>query len=115
MNPTKTIAAAFLAIVAIANAAYAGDTTATMKPLQGLSFHAGTMHAAGYFLDEQSTCKLVLTATEEARYEPIRHETVIVPGASARYQLTEGTSLVFACQANAQALSVETLVTTAGN
>ena len=39
----------------------AAEASETMKPLQGVSFHAGTKHAVGYFLTESGSCRLVLT------------------------------------------------------
>ena len=119
MNPTKNIviAAAIAAVMSIASfaAAQAADGTETMKPLQGVSFHAGIKHVAGYFMKDDSTCKLVLMSADEAHYAPSRFEAAIETGRSTRYQLAEGKLLEFACQADAQELAVTSFETTAAN
>ena len=79
--------------------------------MQGLSFHAGTKHAVGYFLSDNGTCKLVLTLADEANFAPTRVETDIDAGHSANYQLADGKSLVFGCQADTQQISVYSLET----
>jgi len=119
MTPTKNIivAATLCAILSFAplGAAQAADGAQTMKPLQGISFHAGSKHAAGYFLSDNSACKLVLTLADEANFAPTRFEVTIEAGRSTRYQLAEGMSLEFGCQAGGQAMDVKSLETTAGN
>jgi hypothetical protein len=87
----------------------------TIKPLQGVSFHAGTKHAVAYFLSENRTCKLVLTSADDANFEPARYEAAIDAGKSTNYPLVEGKSIEFACQAEAQAMNVKSLETVAGN
>lgn len=119
MNPTKNImiAAALTAILSVATlgCAQAADGAETMRPLQGVSFHAGTKHAVGYFLNDNSTCKLVLTLADEANFAPTRFEAAIETGRSTRYQLAEGKSLEFGCQTGGQEITVTSLETTAGN
>jgi hypothetical protein len=113
MNPIKTIiAAATLSILSL-GAAQAAEQT--IKPMQGASFHAGTKHAVAYFLSEDRTCKLVLTLADDADYAPIRYEAALDPGKSTRYPLVEGTSLEFACEAGAQAMTIKSLEAVAGN
>jgi hypothetical protein len=118
MNPTKhiVIAAALSALVSLANlaGAQAAGGVETIKPLQGVSFHAGTTHAAGYYLRDNSTCQLVLTFADDANFAPSRFETAIETGRSTRYQLN-GKALEFACQANGQELAVTSLQATAAN
>jgi hypothetical protein len=86
-----------------------------MKPLQGVSFHAGTIHASGYFLTDNASCNVVLTMAKEVNYAPTRFETTIESGKSTRYQLAEGTLLVFACQANGQEIGIRLLTATVSN
>ncbi len=113
MNPIKNIviatAISALAFTASLSGAQAADAVETMKPLQGVSFHAGTTHAAGYYLRDNSTCELVLTIADEANFAPNRFEAAIETGRSTHYQLN-GKSLEFACQANGTELE-----TTAAN
>ena len=112
MTPIKTIlVAATLSTLSIATA-HAGQT---MKPMQGVSFHAGTKHAVGYFLNEGKTCKLVLTLADDANFAPTRIETAIEAGKSTRYQLAEGKSFEFACQDGGNAIIVKSHETTAAN
>ena len=106
---TKILVAVILSTISIA----AAQADQTMKPLQGLSFHAGTKHAVGYFLTDKSTCQLVLTLADDANYAPTRFETAIEAGKSTRYQLAEGKSLEFACQG--PTLNVKSLETSAAN
>ena len=114
MNSITNIFIAAAVSILLSCAAQAEDVQ-TMKPMQGVSFHAGTKHASGYFLKDHSACHLVVTAADEVHYTPSRFETAIETGRSARYQLAEGTSLEFACRANAQELAVTSLKTTAAN
>jgi hypothetical protein len=119
MNPRKNIiiAATLSAILSVASlgAVQAADGVETMKPLQGVSFHAGTKHAAGYFLKDNNTCKLVLTMADEGNFAPTRFESAIETGRSTRYQFAEGKSLEFACQADGQELAVTSFETTVAN
>jgi hypothetical protein len=115
MKPAKNIiiAAALSAALSVAHlaGAQAADGAQTMKPMQGVSFHGGSKHAVGYFLSDSSTCKLVLTLADDANYAPIRFETAIAAGKSTSYQLAEGKSLEFACQADGQAMKINALET----
>ena len=70
---------------------------------------------AGDFLKDNSTCKLVLTAADDANYAPSRFEATIETGSSTRYQLADGKSLEFACQADAQELAVTSFEKAAAN
>jgi hypothetical protein len=115
MNSIKNIIATAVVAFALSGCSTAHATETTMKPLQGASFHAGSMHAAGYFLNESKTCKLVLTFADDLNYAPTRVEAAIGAGESAQYQLAEGKSLEFACQAEAQSMSVRSLEATAAN
>jgi len=114
MNSITNIFIAAAVSITLSFAAQAEDIQ-TMKPMQGVSFHAGTTHASGYFLKGDSACQLVVTATDEAHYAPSRFEAAIETGRSTRYQLAEGKTLEFACRAGAQELAVTSLETTAAN
>ena len=118
MTSIKNILVAAILSVGLFGTAQAAEQT--MKPLQGVSFHAGTKHAVAYYLGENSRCKLVLTVAEEpkgdvANFEATRFEATIAAGKVTRYKLAEGKSLEFACQAEAKAMNVRTLETVAGN
>jgi hypothetical protein len=109
------IAAALSVLASLGNfaGAHAADVE-TMKPLQGVSFHAGTTHAAGYYLRDDSACRLVLTVADDASFVPSRFEATIKTGRSTRY-LLNGKALRFACQSNGHELAVTTLQATAAN
>jgi len=118
MTPIKNILVATILFVGLFGTAQAAEQT--MKPLQGVSFHAGTKHVVAYYLDENSRCKLVLTVAEEPRgdvsnFEATRLEATIAAGKVTRYKLAEGKSLEFACHAEAKAMNVRTMETFAGN
>lgn len=118
MTPIKNILVAAILSVGLFGTAQAAEQT--MKPLQGVSFHAGTKHAVAYFFDENSRCKLILTVAEEPKgdvpnFEATRLEATIAAGKVTRYKLAEGKSLEFTCQAEAKAMNVQTLETVAGN
>jgi hypothetical protein len=109
MNSLKII------IVAAALSTLSGYAQAeTLKPLQGISFHAGSKDAVAYFLSENGTCKFVLTSADRDA-QPIRIEAAISGGASSRYQLAEGNSLEVACQGDAQAMTISAQSTFAAN
>ena len=110
MNTTKNI------IVAIAlSTLFAGYAQAeTLKPMQGASFHAGSKDAVAYFLSENHTCKLVLTMADNDA-QPARFEAAIAAGESASHELADGKSLEFACQADAQQMTIKSQSTVAAN
>jgi predicted short-subunit dehydrogenase-like oxidoreductase (DUF2520 family) len=87
----------------------------SLAPAAGKSFHAGSQHAAVYFLTEDHGCKLILTVADDANYKPSRVETMIASGKSAQHVLSAGKSLSFACQSDGLAMDVSTLETTAAN
>jgi hypothetical protein len=119
MKPTKNIiiTAALSAALSVAHLAGAqgADGAQTMKPMQGVGFHAGTKHAVGYFLSESGSCKLVLTLAEDANFAPTRFEAAVEAGQSTRYQLVDDKSIQFTCQADGQAMKINSLQTFAKN
>ena len=117
MKPTKNIiiAAALLLSVTHLAGAQAADGARTMKPMQGVSFHAGTKHAVGYFLSESSSCKLILTLADDANFAPTRFEAAVEAGKSTRYQLADGKPIEFTCEADGQAMKINSLATFAKN
>ena len=84
-----------------------------MKPLQGVSFHTETKDAVAYYLADKGTCKVVVTLTDKIVYAPTRFEGVIEARKSILQQIDDGKSLEFACQANAQAMTINMLTTVA--
>lgn len=110
MNPIKNIAVAVAFSTIFASYAQAE----TLKPLQGASFHAGSKDAVVYFLSENGTCKLVLTAADKDA-QPTRIEAAIAGGERNSYELSEGKSLEVSCQADAQAMDVNPVQTFARN
>ncbi len=115
MNSIKTIIAAVAVSAALSFATGAQANEQTMKPLQGLSFHVGTKHAVGYFLNDSNTCKLVLTLADDTNYAPTRFEASIADGSSTHYELAEGKSLEFGCRDHAQVMKVNALEAIATN
>ena len=112
MTSIKTIIVAATLSTLSLGAAQAAET---VKPLQGINFHAGTKHAASYYLNDNGTCKLVVTLADDANYEPTRFEAAIADGSSTHYQLAEGKSLEFGCRDHAQLMTVSTLEAIATN
>jgi len=118
MNLVKKIIAgtAFAAVLSLSNAAaiQAADyaPVLTMKPLQAISFDVEAKHAVSYFLNDNGTCKLVLTlgetpnADDVTNFATTRFEAAIDAGKTTRFAVTTGKSLDFACQAGAQAMAV---------
>ena len=108
MNSIKTL------IVAAALSALSGYAQAkNLKPLQGISFHAPSMDAVAYFLSEDRSCKVVLTMADTN--QPTRFEAAISAGESTSYKLTEGKLLEFACQPDAQSLTIHMAATVAAD
>ena len=91
--------------------AQAAEGAQTLKSLQGVSLVARGKRAVGYLLSDRSTCKLVLTLADDGDYAPTRFEQAIEAGASTRYELAEGKSLEFACQADGQTIKIKALET----
>jgi hypothetical protein len=87
----------------------------TIKPLQGISFHAGTKHAVSYFLQERHVCKLTVTVADDAAFAPARYERAIKPGRSTTYPFAEGKAIEFHCLAEANAMHVKLLEMSATN
>jgi len=113
MTMIKNILAASILSASLFGTAQAAEQT--IKPLQGVSFHSGTKHAVAYFLSQGHTCKLVVTAADDANFAPTRREAAIEGGTSTKYELAQGKSLEFTCQAEARAMTVKSLTTVAGN
>ena len=91
------------------------ESTQTMKPMHGATFHAGTKHASVYFLNDNATCKLVVMQADDANYAPTRFEAAIADGASKQYPFADGKLLEFACQDRGQAMTINTLDDVATN
>ena len=117
MNTLKKIIAgtAFAAVLTLSAAAATQAAEMTMKPLQGVSFEVEAKHAVSYFLRDDGTCKLVLTLAGEPdlgevpSFTATRFEAAIAAGRMARFEVSQGKSLEFACHAGAQVMSVRGL------
>jgi hypothetical protein len=105
------VATSFVVSVCYFGAAQA--VAETVKPLHGVSFHTETKDAFAYYLADNGTCKLVLTFTDRTDYAPARLEATVEPGKSSVYQVDKGHTLEFACNANAQAMTINLLSTVA--
>jgi hypothetical protein len=108
MNSVRNILAAVVLSTGLSVAAHAAET---VKPLQGVSFHAPAMDAVAYFLSESRSCKVVLTMA--ANDQLTRFEAAISAGESSSYKLTEGKSLEVACRADAQSMTINMVATVA--
>jgi hypothetical protein len=116
MNLAQNILAlsTFVGFLSVGTAGQAADLSSglTMKPLQGVSFDIGTKRAVSYFLRNDGQCKLVLTLAEApdwsdvSKFSATRFEAAVNPGKATRYNSTEGVAIDFACQADAQAMSI---------
>jgi hypothetical protein len=112
MNTTKNIiVAAALSALSFGHIG-AAQASETLKPVQGISFHAGSKDAVAYFLNDSGSCKLVVTAIESGA-QPTRFEASIAGGESTRYALADAKSLEFACEAGAQTMKINALETVA--
>ena len=111
MNSLKTIiiAAALSALSALSGYAQAES----VKPLQGVSFHTETKDAVAYYLADKGTCKVALMVTDKTAYAPARFDKVVEPHKSALHQIDDGKVLEFACQADAQAMTINLLTAVA--
>ncbi len=84
----------------------------TMKPVHGISFDVGAKRAVSYFLSDNGECKLVLTLADApdwnaaSKFTATRFEAAVRSGTATRYASAEGVAIDFACQSNAQAMSV---------
>jgi hypothetical protein len=115
MNPIKNI---FIAIaLSTLSLGYLGAAQAaeTVQPLQGISFHTATKDAVAYFTADKGTCKVVLTVTDKIAYAPTRFEEAVQAHKSILQQVDDGKSLEFACQADAQAMTINMLATIAAH
>lgn len=117
MTCTKSMMTA-VAIATLTSAAFAGISQAaeitTLKPLQGLSFKSGTTHGVNYFQSEHGACKLVLTFANDDDgsagngFTVTRHEASVTAGQNTRYAIGNQ-PFEFACQADAQAMTMKPL------
>jgi hypothetical protein len=103
---------AFAAVLSLTTAvAVQATDVLTMKPLQAISFEVEAKHVIGYFLNDEDTCKLVVTLADApdadvTRFIATRYEATINGGKTVRFAVTEGKALDFFCQAGAQAMAV---------
>jgi hypothetical protein len=110
MNSIKNIVVAAALSALTIGCIGTAQAAETVKPLQGVSFHVGSKGAVAYFLIEGRTCKLVLTMADRDA-QPTRYEAAISGGETTSYELAKGQSLEFACQADAQAVTINSLTT----
>jgi hypothetical protein len=109
MNSIKTIIAAIALSTGLSAAAHAE----TLKPLQGVSFHTETKDGVAYYIADKSTCKVVVTVTDKTAYAPTRFEQAVEAHKSTLHQIDDGRVLELACQADAQAMTINMLTTVA--
>lgn len=113
MSPTKNILATTAILFLASNLAVSAEVTRNLKPLHGMSFHSGSMHAAAYFLSDKDACRLVLTLADDTNYAPTRFENTIGDGASTVYPLSAGKTLEFTCHADGRRMSINEIETVA--
>ena len=109
MNSIRTIIAALALSPGLSIAAHA----ATVKPLQGISFHTETKDAVAYYLADKGTCKVVVTLADKTDYAPARFEEAVEANKSKLHQIDEGNALEFACRSDAQAMTINLQTTVA--
>ena len=85
----------------------------TVKPLQGISFHTDTKDAVAYYLADNGACKVVLMLTDKTFYAPTHFEDAVEAQKSILHWIDNGNALEFACQADAQAMTINMLETVA--
>ena len=87
-------------------------STASLKPLQALTFENGEEHGVTYFVHENNQCKVVLTVAlksgddDMSSFAATRFETSIPGGKGSRFQTSSGKAIEFVCSADSQALTV---------
>jgi len=114
MNSIKNISVAIVLSTGFSLASLAAAQAAeTVKPLQGVSIHTEMKDAVAYYLADKGTCKVILTLTDKTAYVPTRFEKAVEAHQSALYQVDDGKALEFACQADAQAMTINLLATVA--
>ena len=69
--------------------------------------------AVAYYLADKGTCKVVVMATDKTVFAPTRFEEAVEAQKSIVHQIDDGKSLEFACQADAQAMTINMLTTIA--
>jgi hypothetical protein len=89
----------------------------SFKPIQGLSFDAGTKRAVAYFTNKAGQCQLVITLAGEPVWntgslEITRYVASIPPGRSERYE-NSGRAFQFGCANDAQAMTFQALTSVA--
>lgn len=105
----------FIAIVLSAGLSVAAQAAETVKPLQGIAFQTDMKDAVAYYLADKGACKVVLTLTDKTAYAPTKFEKAVEAHAAALYQVDDGKALEFACQADAQEMTINLLATVAAN
>lgn len=81
----------------------------TLSPGQALNLDVGGQHIAGYFLDRESQCALVLTIAGAGDLQPasVSHvEMTVAGGGVMRLQSDPESSLSFSCDNGAQRMRV---------
>ena len=85
----------------------------TMRPLMAVDLDVGTKHLVSYFLASDRQCKLTLMIEEKpsmngepASTLPERVQVAVDASKTAHFDSTEGKSLEFICNADAQAMIV---------
>ena len=89
----------------------AAQAAETVKPLQGVSVHTETKDVVAYYLADKGTCKVVVMATDKTVYAPTRFEEAVEAQKAILHQIDNVNALEFACQENAQALTINMLAT----
>jgi hypothetical protein len=110
MNTIKTIIVAATLSLGSLTTAQAAET---VKPLQGVSFHTEMKDAIAYYLADKGTCKVVITLTDKTAHAPTRFEQAVEAHKSTLHQIEDGKVLELACQADAQAMTINMLTTVA--
>lgn len=102
-------ALAGVGLAASATLARAEATALTLFPRQLLSLEVGGKHVAGYFLDRENQCDLVLTVAGagDLQQTSVSHvEMSVAGGGVARLQSDPESSLSFSCDNGAQRMRV---------
>ncbi len=89
----------------------------SFRPIQGLSFDAGTKRAVVYFTSKAGQCQLVITLGSEpdwktGSFEMTRYVASVPAGLSQRYE-NGGRAFQFGCANDAQAMTFQALTSVA--
>ena len=96
-------------VVSVRMPAELADTVSATASRLGRPVGHLVREAVAYYLADKGACNVVLTLTDKTVYAPTRFEAAVEARKSIRHQIDDGNALEFACQADAQAMTITML------